>query len=78
MFHSSELMPGASPHNLTPQSVDNLFARLDETFGMLTSAGVTGTALGAYAESVLRSPDGSIRREPLACSPTDLTWTPGT
>lgn len=77
MFHSSELMPGASPHNLTPQSVDNLFARLEETFGMLKSEGVTGTTLGAYAESVHRSPNG-VRREPLECSPGDLVWTPRT
>jgi hypothetical protein len=76
MFHSSELMPNGSPHNLTNASVDDLYARLDQTFAFLAREGVTGVTLGDYAEAVRRSPPGVIRRETLACSPADLTWTP--
>jgi hypothetical protein len=75
MFHSSELMPNGSPHNLTDAAVDDLFARLEGTFAFLKAAGVTGVTLGDYAESVRAS--GAIRRETLTASPDDLTWTPG-
>ena len=74
MFHSSELMPAGSPHNLTPESVDDLFKRLHATFDMLKSDGVTGTMLGDYAEAVRRSA-GTGSSAP-ACSTDDLTWRP--
>jgi hypothetical protein len=48
-FHSSELMPGASPHNRAPEDVARLHARLDEVFARLASEGVTGTVLSDYA-----------------------------
>jgi hypothetical protein len=48
-FHSSELMPGASPHNPTPDDVRRLLAKLDEVFSRLTAEGVTGTKLSDYA-----------------------------
>lgn len=74
MFHSSELMPNGSPHNLTDASVDDLYARLDQTFAMLAREGIAGSTLGDYAQSVHRS--GAIRREPLQCASEELTWTP--
>lgn len=78
MFHSSELMPNGSPHNLTDAAVDNLHARLDQTFALLAREGVTGATLGDYAAAVHRSPSGAIRREVLQCSSEDLIWTPST
>ena len=72
MFHSSELMPNGSPHNLTGASVDDLHARLDQTFAFLAREGVTGVTLGDYAEAVRRFPPGALKRETLACSPADL------
>ena len=48
-FHSSELMPGASPHNPGPDDVRRLLAKLDETFLRLAREGVTGTTLSEYA-----------------------------
>jgi hypothetical protein len=76
MFHSSELMPNGSPHNLTHSSVDDLFARLDQTFAFLAHEGVTGITLGDYAESVRRHTPTTIARETLQCSTDDLAWTP--
>jgi len=76
MFHSSELMPNGSPHNLTHASVDDLYARLDQTFAFLAREGVTGITLGDYAESVHRTPSAAIPREALTCSTDDLVWTP--
>jgi hypothetical protein len=73
MFHSSELMPNGSPHNLTSASVDDLFARLEKTFALLQSEGVTGTTLGGYAEAVRRSGE---RPAALEYSADDLTWRP--
>jgi hypothetical protein len=50
-FHSSELMPGGSPHSETAQDVERLLAKLDLVFGRLVSEGVTGTTLSAFAAS---------------------------
>ncbi len=49
MFHSSELMPGASPHNPTPADVERLYERLDSLFDRLARDGVRGVTLGAFA-----------------------------
>ena len=49
MFHSSELLPGCSPYNLTPASVDLLFDRLTRLFEHLTSRGVGGVMLTDFA-----------------------------
>jgi hypothetical protein len=51
MFHSSELMPNGSPHNLTADAVDNVYRRLDEIFSYVSGLGVTGSTLAAYAET---------------------------
>jgi hypothetical protein len=76
MFHSSELMPNGSPHNLTDAAVDNLHARLDQTFAFLAREGVMGITLGDYAESVRLAPSPAIARESLQCTSEDLTWVP--
>jgi hypothetical protein len=39
MFHSSELMPGASPYRRTPESVSQLLDSLDALFSSLRAAG---------------------------------------
>ena len=49
MFHSSELLPGGSPYNLTPASVDRLFDRLARLFEHLASRGVGGVMLTGFA-----------------------------
>ena len=41
MFHSSELMPGGSPHRPTRRSVTGLLATLDEFFRFCVRAGAT-------------------------------------
>jgi len=51
MFHSSELMPNGSPHNLTTGAVDDVYRRLDAVFAHLAAQGVAGSTLAAYAET---------------------------
>lgn len=48
-FHSSELMPGSSPHNATPDDVARLLAKLKDVFSRLAREGVTGTTLSGFA-----------------------------
>lgn len=55
MFHSSELMPGASPYRPTQASVDELLTVLDELFGLVRRGGhpfvtlsAAGRALAAF------------------------------
>ena len=55
MFHSSELMPGGSPHNPTAADVDRLYARLEPVFAHLTRERVQGSTLTAFAESFDRA-----------------------
>jgi hypothetical protein len=76
MFHSSELMPNGSPHNLTEAAVDRLFERLEQTFAFLASRQVSGTTLSAYAERV-RTEAARASSAPLLVHPAeDLTWAP--
>ena len=49
MFHSSDLLPGGSPYNQTPGSVDLLFDRLARLFQYLESGGVGGATLTDFA-----------------------------
>ena len=49
-FHSSELLPGGSPYNPTPASVDRLFDRLARLFQHLASRGVGGVTLTDFAQ----------------------------
>ncbi|MSO62571.1 MAG: hypothetical protein EXQ50_10840 [Acidobacteria bacterium] len=55
MFHSSELMPDGSPHNLTVESVDHLFTRLDRLFAHLAGRKVEGITLSAFAEPLCKA-----------------------
>jgi hypothetical protein len=49
MFHSSELMPGASPYRPTLQSVQELLTVLDGFFAALSDRGVEGLTLSEVA-----------------------------
>lgn len=44
-FHSSELMPGGSPYNPTPESIEHLYRRLEGFFDWLSGRGVEGVTL---------------------------------
>jgi hypothetical protein len=54
-FHSSELMPGASPHNPGQDDVARLLAKLDDVFSRLAGEGVTATTLSGFAASFRES-----------------------
>jgi hypothetical protein len=54
-FHSSELMPGGSPYNKTPESIENLFARLDGFFSYLRSADVESATLTEAGDHIARA-----------------------
>jgi hypothetical protein len=53
-FHSSELMPGGSPYNPTPESIEDLFLRLDGFLSHLRSDGVESATLTEAGEHVAR------------------------
>jgi hypothetical protein len=50
-FHSSELMPGASPYNQTPDDVSRLLEKLERVFRRLAQDGVVGTTLTGFART---------------------------
>ena len=63
MFHSSELMPGASPYRPDQTSVDTLLYLLDELFGLTRRRGhsfVTLTAAGRELAAYDRLPVGAL------------------
>jgi hypothetical protein len=63
MFHSSELMPGASPYRPTQASVDALLELLDGLFGLARRRGhtfVTLTAAGRELAAYDRLPAGAL------------------
>jgi len=49
MFHSSELMPGGSPYYPTPESVDELYGRLEHLFRFIANNGGEGSTLSEFA-----------------------------
>lgn len=51
-FHSSELMPGGSPYNRTPESIESLYGRLDGFFSHLRGQGVHGATLSEVADGL--------------------------
>lgn len=51
-FHSSELMPGGSPYNRTPDAIESLYARLDGFFSYLRGQGVRGATLTEIADGL--------------------------
>lgn len=50
MFHSSELMPGGSPYNPTPESIEQLYERFNALFAFLAESGARGVTLREFAE----------------------------
>jgi hypothetical protein len=52
MFHSSELLAGASPYNRTEGDVAGFLARLEETLGCARRLGFTATTLAQAAQAV--------------------------
>ena len=54
MFHSSELMPGASPYRPTPSSVDALVRLLDELFGLARRRGHSFVTLSDAGRELAR------------------------
>lgn len=63
MFHSSELMPGASPYRPTQASVDVLLRLLDELFSMVRQRGhsfATLSAAGRELAAYGRLPAGKL------------------
>ncbi len=51
-FHSSELMPGGSPYNKTPEAIEGLYDRLESFLGWLHRRSTRGATLGEAAESL--------------------------
>jgi hypothetical protein len=74
MFHSSELMPNGSPHNTTPESVEDLYRRLEAIFEYLHQQGSRGVTLSAFAETMRRDAPtrGGVAKR--ALSSDELTW----
>lgn len=54
MLHSSELMPGGSPYNPTPASIENLYQRLETVFQVLSRDGCETVTLSEFARSYHR------------------------
>jgi hypothetical protein len=76
MFHSSELMPGGSPHNPTKDAVEYLYERLDTLLAYLSAEGVQGTTLSGFAKLVENGSVTIAAPTDLELSDEDLTWTP--
>ena len=76
MFHSSELMPHGSPHNLTAESVDQLYERLEYLFAYLGRQGAEGVTLSAFAEPLRRQAASSSNPPTLELATDELIWTP--
>jgi hypothetical protein len=51
-FHSSELMPGGSPYNKTPESIEDLYERLEGFFTYLRSEDVRCATLGEACDEL--------------------------
>jgi len=76
MFHSSELMPGASPHNPTVEGVERLYERLERIFVYLKAQRVEGVTLSAFAETMRRGAAIGHGPQSMELSPRELTWAP--
>ncbi len=57
-FHSSELMPGGSPYNKTPQAIESLFRRLEGFFSFLRGEKVEGITLAQARDRVAAAAGG--------------------
>jgi hypothetical protein len=51
IFHSSELLPGASPYNATPSDVERFYRDLEALLAYLVEAGATGATFREFRES---------------------------
>jgi hypothetical protein len=49
MLHSSELMPGGSPYNPTPESIEHLYRRLENLFKIVSRDGCEPVTLSEFA-----------------------------
>lgn len=54
MIHSSELMPGGSPYNLTQEDVERFYAKIRAVFERAASRGYEGRTLSEYHSLILR------------------------
>jgi len=70
-LHSSELMPGGSPYNRTPESIESLFTRLDGFLAYQRAAGVEGVTLSQARDRLAHATDAasSSKSETSAHSP---------
>jgi peptidoglycan/xylan/chitin deacetylase (PgdA/CDA1 family) len=50
IFHSSELLPGASPYNPTPSDVERFYRDLESLLAFLVEAGATGATFREFRE----------------------------
>lgn len=55
MFHSSELMAGGSPYNPTPDSIENLYAKLESVFDTLSTNNVQSVTLQEFVDEYSQS-----------------------
>ncbi len=55
MTHSSELMPGGSIYNKTPEAVEEFYSKLEKLFTYLSAQGVRSVGLGAIAETDIKT-----------------------
>jgi hypothetical protein len=62
-LHSSELMPGCSPYNPTPESIESLYARVESYFRYLKAEHIAGTTL-SRARDALAQPAQEVRPAP--------------
>jgi hypothetical protein len=58
-FHSSELMPGCSPYNKTPESIEDLYRRLDGFLASMRADGFEGVTLDAAAARLTTRSDAA-------------------
>jgi hypothetical protein len=50
IFHSSELLPGASPYNPTPSDVERFYRDLESLLAFLVEGGATGATFREFRE----------------------------
>ncbi|MBK8231038.1 MAG: hypothetical protein IPK72_10725 [Candidatus Eisenbacteria bacterium] len=61
MFHSSELMPGGSPYNRTPESIEALYSLFERLFEHFGAHGIEGSTLTAFARPYFERPSAALR-----------------
>lgn len=61
MFHSSELMPGGSPYNPTPESIEALYALFERLFDHFRARGIEGSTVSRFARPYLDKQATALR-----------------